>query len=587
LFLWKRGSLIRKNRRFLVLIPIFLISSAFLLFLFRDSFPKKDAALVESWKGSSLVHTEEGDLRGFNPRKGVLSWQGVDYASAPLGALRWQKPRPVVAWSGVRLAKEPGEQAIQYSPLTGAITGSEDCLHVNIWRPDNLNSKLPIYVWIHGGANTAGYSSPEGDYDGSNLSRLSGFLVVSMDYRLGPFGWFANSNLVEAGSGGNLGLLDIIFTLEWVRANAASFGGDPDRVTVAGESAGASNILGLLLGKRAKGLFHRAILQSPLDLFSTLEEARNESRLTLCRILIHSGKAADLSAAGEFLNAMTSVDYKTFFNSLAAEELLTGLSPEVFGMYDWPTLIRDGKVLPAKGISGFASGQYAVKVPIIIGSNHDEVGIFLFTAREQAALMPLYDKAFAWGSAAWNAWVENLAITMASSRGQAPVRLYRFDWGSPDEKGASPLPSFFTKDLGAFHSLEIPFFLGNDTVAGEAISGLIFNRQNAPGREALSSAIRRYTADFVRGGPMRDYSGLPNWPALLSVKKAAKAKKSGEKIVLGLALDGNNETALIRPYSLSATSGLSAIRKDIDAAEIIRIRELLPYFLKNTLAPYK
>jgi para-nitrobenzyl esterase len=578
-----RGS-IKTSVMVIIIFILLLMLAAFFLFQFLDSIKKdKENVAKRIWKGSALVLTRQGLLQGFNPEKGMLSWQGVDYAAAPIKTLRWRNPRPAESWEGVRLATEPGAKAVQYLPISGAIAGSEDCLHLNIWRPESPNSAIPVYLWIHGGANASGYSSPGGDYDGMNLARLSGFLVISIDYRLGPLGWFLDKDLVETDSGGNLGLLDIIAALTWVRENAAAFGGDPDKVTIAGESAGASNILALLLSERAKRLFHRAILQSPLDLFSAPSRTREESRLALCRILVRSGKAADVDAAGKYLDAMAPDDKKSFFLSIDAKDLLGGLSPDAFGMFDWPCLIRDGEVLPAKGLASFASGHYPVKVPLIIGSNHDEVGIFLFSSKEQAALMPIYDKALAWGSAAWGAWVENLAITIAGSRGQPPVSMYRFDWGSPDGDGKSPLPLFFISNLGAFHSLEIPFFLGNDTVAGEIASKLIFNPQNAPGRGALSADIRAYTADFARGGRMRDVSGLPAWPRLSGSKSLAKAAKSGKPAALGLVFNGNDDTALIRSYSLSAASRLLTITQGMNAKDIDLIRGILPAFLIKTL----
>jgi para-nitrobenzyl esterase len=585
----KRGSRFMPGRKtvkpFLVFIAaIIFISGVFLFIEIRVSAHAKKARQTDIWKGSALVLTEQGLLRGFNPAKGLLAWRGVDYAAAPIGALRWRSPRPALSWAGARPAEKPGTKAVQYSPMGSAIGGSEDCLHLNLWRPESRASGLPVYVWIHGGANTSGFSSPDGDYDGQNLASLSGFLVVSIDYRLGPLGWFEDADLVESGSGGNLGFLDILAALHWIRDNAYSFGGDPDNVTVAGESAGASNILGLLLCDRAKRLFKRAILQSPLDLFSTPARSRQASRSALCRVLVQSGLAADARAAGEILDGMTPERKKAFFLSVKAEDLLAGIAPDAFGMYDWPCLIGDGKVLPADGMSDFSSGHYPVKVPLIIGSNHDEVGIFLFVSGDQAKLMPIYDQALAWGSAAWNAWVEGLASKLAKARGQPPVRLYRFDWGSTEGSDANPLPLLFRKYLGAFHSLEIPFFIGNDTVAGVFLSALIFNHENAPGREALSSCIRAYTADFARGGPMRGGRDLPSWPPLLREDIAAKSAEAADHPLRGLVFDGNAATAIIRAYSVSGKARLLSMKKESADVGIERMILLLPSFLKATLS---
>lgn len=586
----KRGSRLSSGRKtikpFLVfMVAMLLLACVFLFIEIRAAARAENAKAAARWKGTALVLTEQGLVRGFAPGTGLLSWQGVDYAAPPTGDLRWRAPRPAEPWAGVRAADEPGEEAIQYSPLGRGIAGTEDCLHLNLWRPEGRASGLPVYVWIHGGANASGYSSPRGDYDGSNLARRSCFLVVSMDYRLGPLGWFTDPDLVEPGTGGNLGFLDILAALRWIRANALSFGGDPGNVTVSGESAGASDILGLLLCKRAKRLFARAVIQSPLDLFSTAARSREASRAALCRVLARSGAAPDSNAAGAVLDAMPPAEKRALFMSAKPEDLFVGLAPDSFGMYDWPGLIGDGEVLPREGMSLFASGGYAVKVPLVIGSNHDEVGIFLFMVAQRATTAPTYGEALAWGSAAWNGWVEGLASRLARARGQPPVRLYRFDWGKAGNPDSNPLPSMFRNYLGAFHSLEVPFFLGNDTVAGDFLSSLIFTRDNDAGREALSSCIRFYTADFARGGPMRGNRSLPPWPPLSSKAARTKAGRAAEQPLRGLVFDGNAETASVQAYSASAASRIIAIEKELKPAAIARIPPLLPSFLKATIDP--
>lgn len=535
------------------------------------------------WPGGTRVRVSQGILQGFRDSPGVLSWLGVPYAEAPLRSLRWLGPRPHAPWTGARPARRPGSLAVQLMPLARRGIGTEDCLHLNLWRPDDRREGLPVYVWIHGGANTSGYSMPEGDYKGATLARESGFLVVSLNYRLGPLGWLMDKDLAPDAPGGNLGLMDIIAALRWIKENAPSFGGDPAKITVAGESAGAANILALLLCGRATGLFNRAILQSPLDLFSTPARARKEAFQVLCRVLVGAGKAPDMGAAAGLLDAMEPAEKAAFFRSRKASEFLAGIVPDALGMYDWPSLVLDGDLLLAEGLEAFAAGSNPVKVPLILGSNRDEVGVFLYLS----GLLPLgvngYYRSLAWGSATWATWVEGLASRLASAPGQPPVHLYRFDWGGLDDSGRSPLPGYFGNWLGAFHSLEIPFFLGNDTVAGRVLTGLLFNPWNQLGRQALSGAIRSYTASFARGQEMDGGSELIPWPPFPPVLQAAL---DGQAPARGLRFGGDAFRALVRPLDgPSAQAGLEALEADLSPGEVVELLSLLPAYLHRTLAP--
>ncbi|HIE83108.1 MAG TPA: carboxylesterase/lipase family protein [Dehalococcoidia bacterium] len=215
------------------------------------------------------VRTHFGDLRG-ELQDGVSIFRGVPFATPPVNELRWRAPEPPVPWSGVRNATKFGAPAPQLeSPIqvASAYNGmwrafedvSEDCLTLNIWSPDLSDGQLPVMVWIHGGAfNTGAGSQPM--YEGSHLAKNNDVVVVTINYRLGPFGYFNHEQFDY-----NVGCLDQVAALNWVHNEIARFGGDPDNVTIFGESAGGKSVEILLSMPSAKGLFHKAIIQSTYD----------------------------------------------------------------------------------------------------------------------------------------------------------------------------------------------------------------------------------------------------------------------------------------------------------------------------------
>jgi len=216
----------------------------------------------------SVVRTDAGIVQG-TLEEGLAVFRGIPYAAPPVGKLRWQPPQAPPSWTGVQKAASFGPACPQQevSELEGGGDlgrMSEDCLYLNIWKPlTQRNEKLPVMVWIHGGGFVVGAGSgPE--YPGDRLAR-KGMIVVTLNYRLGALGFFVHEDLEKespAGVSGNYGLLDQIAALRWIKKNIAAFGGDPERITLFGESAGAASISLLMLSPQARGLFHRAIMES-------------------------------------------------------------------------------------------------------------------------------------------------------------------------------------------------------------------------------------------------------------------------------------------------------------------------------------
>ncbi len=305
--------------------------------------------------------TADGVLEGVVSADGLVrTFKGIPFAAPPVGELRWKAPQPVIPWRGVRNASEFGARCMQgniYSDMIFHDAGpSEDCLHLNLWMPANPTSaKLPVMVWIYGGGYQAGATS-EGRQDGGNLSKR-GVVVVSMDYRLGIFGFFSHPELAkESGhnSSGNYGLMDQFAALQWVRKNIDTFGGDPDNVTIFGESAGSFSVSALVASPLAKGLFKRAIGESgayfastPLPLKSLAETAK---------------------ADAEFAKTNLGTDSLADLRAKSADDLLQA-ALKLKGNFFSPNV--DGYFLPEDVVSIFSAGKQSI-VPTLAGWNLDE-----------------------------------------------------------------------------------------------------------------------------------------------------------------------------------------------------------------------
>jgi para-nitrobenzyl esterase len=461
------------------------------------------------WNAAPLVQTRYGLLEGAADADGTWSWKGIPYAAPPVGELRWKAPRPAQSWQGVRGATRFGSASAQLLPVLG-LTGSEDCLYLNVWRPRSAERRLPVYVFVHGGGNSIGWSSLP-DYHGHAVAARSNMVYVSLNYRLSVFGWFRSPALAEGedalDAGGNYATLDIIAALRWIRENIAAFGGDPSRVTLSGESAGAFNVLSLLVSPKAEGLFHAAVVESGMAVMRSTETAEQAARTVTLRLLVRRGKAKDPRDAQAVLSGMSNAEIRAFLSSAPPGDLLRCVdkSPAGLAMLDWPTVYADGEVLPAEGYRALRDGSWVNKVPIVIGTTRDEAKLFLFFGRLYRQDRPLYESVASYRTALWrHAGVDHVADAITSHPGHPPVYAYRFDWGSPNARGESPLPGDLGRRLGAFHSVEIPFFLGTESNSVSFLTGPIFTAANRPGRAALTGAAMRYLAAFARTGNPND-----------------------------------------------------------------------------------
>ncbi len=447
---------------------------------------------------------------------GVPAYLGIPYAAPPVGDLRWREPQPVKKWDGVLDCSQyalacPQAKSLFYD--VGAT--SEDCLYLNVWSTaKSPEAKLPVMVWIHGGSYTTGAGS-QLMYEGKNLAKRD-VVVVTINYRLGPLGFLSHPLLSREsphGVSGNYGLLDQMAALKWVKKNIQGFGGDPNRVTVFGESAGAASICSLMVSPLAEGLFQQAISESgsfgdayPVARENTVEKAE-KTGLDLA-VTLGCDKAENVLAAMRQKSAddIVGAAYKNYDAN--------------GGIKFRP--VNDGWVIPGNPWSLFTAGKQA-KVPLLIGTNTDEGSIFIlprllikrmtrqdyegfikdlykdnaaavlarFPAAGTDEVPASYSKMFTIMSFAAGAL--HAADTTAAIN--SPVYMYKF----------TRVPDTLLKIFGSFHGLEIFYLFGNFMIR-------VISIPDTPADSSLSQTIMGYWSNFAKTGNPNG-PGLPDWPA--------------------------------------------------------------------------
>lgn len=287
----------------------------------------------------TIIETETGAVEGRIVEEfDTLVWKGIPYAAPPVGTLRWKAPEDAQAWSGVRDAGDYGSRCFQ---ARGGGTGDEDCLYLNVWRPDGNKKNLPVFFYIHGGSNTGG--SGEGSW--YTVAHHYDAVVVTLNYRLGAMGWFSHPALVTgdaAGDSGNFGTLDQIKALEWVQRNIAGFGGDPRNVTIAGASAGAQNVSYLMHTPLAKDLFQKALMESNFPGIRPVSAAHKSSKQVLYNLLVTDGVAADAVAAKAHVESnMSDTDITDYFHGKTTKEITDSYRNAYWGSINWGDFYRD------------------------------------------------------------------------------------------------------------------------------------------------------------------------------------------------------------------------------------------------------
>lgn len=462
--------------------------------------------MTNSHPDEVLVHLDSGAVRG-RRTAGLAVFRGIPFAQPPVEELRFAAPEPVRAWEGVRDAfafgPPPPQAAVMSMGGQNPAYAGEDWLTVNVWAPETgPGAQLPVLVWIYGGAYMFGASS-EAAYDGALLAREGGMVVVTFNYRTGVEGF-----LQIAGAPANRGLLDQVAALEWVRDNIASFGGDPGRVTVAGESAGAGSVSSLLAMPRAAGLFSRAIAQSAPGTYLSPALAADIGGVVAAELGLRATTEdlagippRQLPAAGDALTTRLS-RYADRWGAFALNP--TPFSPVV-----------DGDVLPHTPWEALAQGA-GRGVDLIVGHTRDEFRMFMgsllgrVTDRQASAALAAYaprgeqhfrgahphasaEDLFTFVQSDWLFRMPSIHLAEAQVSGGGRAHVYELTWTVPVMGGV----------LGAPHGADIPLLFGGfDVPPGSMLLG------GPPSAEvlALSAFVRRAWSAFAENGD-------PGWPA--------------------------------------------------------------------------
>ncbi|MCW8195042.1 carboxylesterase family protein [Proteobacteria bacterium 005FR1] len=465
----------------------------------------------------------QGELVGLVQDNGSHAWLGIPYAEAPVAERRWKVAEPHQGWEGVFKAQNDIQPCPQFAsnltdgvedPDGDGIVGTEDCLHLSVYAPADASPEkpLPVMYWIYGGGNNSGYA---GDYDGGNLAQAQDVIVVTVNYRLGSLGWFIHPAIIPEGASGadasgNWSTVDTIRGLEWVRDNIAAFGGDPDNVTIFGESAGGANVMSLVTSPMAKGLFHKAIVESGGLETTPMAEAINyrdadpaghvhSSKEIVNAILLRDNEAANREEAIGLQETMPASAIRELLYSQSAADFLKLYNPEGARNYPAPKKFRDGTVfVKTPPMEQLAAGDYN-HVPIILGTNRDERRIYMYRDPRWAPLIKSdpeeYIRVAKYPSDAWKLrGVDELARAMAPVQ-EENVFAFRFDW----DEGAVYQGLDLAVGIGAGHSVEMAFIFGDWNV-GFVPKDVMYDPARNESRNALSRSMMSYWANFAYTG---------------------------------------------------------------------------------------
>ncbi|MFD8686241.1 carboxylesterase/lipase family protein [Streptomyces sp. NPDC059651] len=515
----RRGSLRAHSLRLLRVAVLFAVAAVSVTTAAAEP-PRAGGSRTEA-----VVRTDHGLVRGA-AHGSYITFDGIPYAAPPTGRLRWRAPAPAPAWRGVRDATAPAPRCVQMPmPGTDGVSGSEDCLYLNVTAPSArppAGERRPVLVWLHGGAFLGGSGD---DYGAEQLAVRGDSLVVTVNYRLGVFGYFGHPAL---GSAPPFGLADQQAALRWVRANAERFGGDPDAVTLFGESAGALSVCAHLTSPGAAGLFRRAVLQSGSCLMSFPPGALGPGTpayepFAAERDVQDSGELAarQLGCAADDDARVLACLRGQSTERLATAQLMQSFNRPAFG----------NPLLPAAPGRALASGRFH-RVPLVQGTNHDEMRMFVgqslaaYPIRTEEDYRARLDDAFGPAAAdvaarypaagyptpalAWSAALTDRSLactTLEAGREiatKAPrLPLYGYEFDDPGAPVLTGLPAHPDLPYGSAHGFELPYLF----------SSVPTERSLTDAQRVLSDRMIGYWSSFARTGNPNT-PGAPRWPAL-------------------------------------------------------------------------
>lgn len=506
-----------------------------------------------------MVQVQTGRLQGVIEHD-MHAFEGIPFAAPPVGDLRWRPPQPALPWAGTRDASQFGDSCPQPSVKNlnvGMAPGNEDCLKLNVFTPKS-GKHLPVMVWIHGGGLLVD-GAKDAQFTPINLVR-NGVIVVTFDYRMGKFGFFAPQELIDEAKAlgepvGNYGTMDQIAVLKWVKSNIAAFGGDPDNVTIFGESAGGRSVTWLMVSEAARGLFHKAIAESAQQ---TPLRRMTESRM---------GLVSEVELDAKYIESLGVKSLKEL-RSLPAAKLQ--LTPAEFEEGEFGGAFVEGQILQGDPIPLFAQGKQA-KVPFMIGTNSWDSSFFVPSqppladylkkvGEDPKVIEKLYakekDKCILSSDVMGDAWYRASTKMLADSmQGVAPGYAYYFDYLTKNIRAAYP---------GVPHSFEITYVFGSLELMPQAPrqpeSGAdqcvriekatadlkqkgIWSKywypivdKNNPKDVAMSDKMSKSWAAFAKSGNP-NVKGLANWPVYSLKSDVMRGFSNDHEIVKALRKD--------------------------------------------------
>ena len=506
-----------------------------------------------------VIQTSYGPVAGI-AANGVRTWYGVPYGANPTNELRWQAPQPPTAWDKELDCSQPKEMALQLAD--GEVKGTEDILNLDIYSPEGAE-ELPVLVFIHGGNNQTGNAQ---EIPGAELCMKDECVYVSLSFRLGALGFNPLPAITSASNGtGNYAMLDIAAALDWIQANIAKFGGNPNNITVSGFSAGGRDVMAMLISPTFEGKFHKAIAFSGGMTTAELDPSIDKYAAAIAPLAVEDGKATSAKEAFEWLKG-TGNDVRDYLMGIDAKRLAPLMGNAGIRMSVFPHLFQDGSVIPGDGFSG---AQYT-SVPLIMLTGSTEFSFFcLFDAFFSGdAVKGLSEeevnaaKAFAnkYGSDMYRIFNAQCSAEAMASSYNAPIYVCQVNYGGEDSAMAADLAPF-----GAFHGIFVPMLSKENNYAA-TMKGAFDKAGYVDMAQKFNAYLRAFLAS-PEGLPKVD--GQADWTAWTPQSKAS------------LVLDGTADAAVVEMKDVSSSYDeiIDAMRADTTISD--QVKELVEKNVTN------
>lgn len=500
-----------------------LISTSIAAFFFVSAFA------MQAQAANHTIETTAGKVQG-STQQALVVWTGIPYGQAPIGELRWKKPLPANQWQATFDATKPAVDCIQTSK-TGAI-GAEDCLNLNVYRPDNNQQNLPVLFYLHGGNNQTGASA---EFNPEIVATELNAVIVTVNYRLGALGFNPIQALNtgdKAEDSGNYALLDIKLSLDWVKENIAAFGGNPNNITISGFSAGGRDVMAMLISPIFDKSFNKAIVFSGGMTTSDKAQAEQIFADRLATLVVRDNKKPTLDSAKQWVLSR-SPEVKAYLYQLPADDLATLFGDAGIRMSQFPHLYRDGTVLPK---NGFETDKYH-SVPIIMVTGQGEFSLFARgdkrfasaiadgTLATNTALLNQYQFVNKYGSLLYSLFNVNQSAQKMYPHYNAPIYGIEFSLGNNELVTGSQLAP-----LGSFHGIFLA--LWDKTKFSPFTQQLV----NLEGTQDVRKKFNGYLANFL-------INGEPSLEGQVAWKRwTPENDRAGESL---LVIDANKEKSII------------------------------------------